>query len=424
MKKILIILGSYFPKPSPNGICVKQVASELKNREIEVTILATKSRGLTDSEIIDSVIVHRIKPRLFQRMVEWCDSNRNVKLSHIFRKIALIINKINNILFFPLWPLVSPLYTYRYYKKAKELHEKNKYDGILCVYTPIDALIAGSLMKKKYKDITLMFYFLDTLSGGVAPKLFSRRWLEKRGYKWDNKLVNIADSIFVMESHRAHYGKPLYNKFRDKIKIIDIPLMREIIYHPNKSEISLSKEKINLVYTGSLLKHIKNPTYMLKVFSYINRTSDIELHIFGSGDCNDLLDEYSEGEKGIPLFVHGQVEHIIANNAMMESDILINIGSLVDSQIPSKIFEYVATGKPIISFYKNDTEPSIPYLTQYPLSLLIKEDWDRIEDNAKLIIDFVHKAKGKSIDYSDIKDMYRNNTPEPLVNYILRMIEA
>jgi hypothetical protein len=121
MKKILIILGSYFPKPSPNGICVKQVASELKNRGIEVTILATKSRGLTDSEIIDSVIVHRIKPRLFQRMVEWCDSNRNVKLSHIFRKIALIINKINNILFFPLWPLVSPLYTYRYYKKAKEL---------------------------------------------------------------------------------------------------------------------------------------------------------------------------------------------------------------------------------------------------------------------------------------------------------------
>ena len=61
---------------------------------------------------------------------------------------------------------------------------------------------------------------------------------------------------------------------------------------------------------------------------------------------------------------------------MLEADVLINIGSSVDTMVPSKIFEYMATGKPIISFFRHDTEPSIHYLGHYPLTLLIKEDWD------------------------------------------------
>ena len=35
-----------------------------------------------------------------------------------------------------------------------------------------------------------------------------------------------------------------------------------------------------------------------------------------------------------------------------EADILVNIGNSIDNQMPSKIFEYISTGKPILNFYK------------------------------------------------------------------------
>lgn len=421
MKKILFILGSYFPKPSPNGICVKQVVNEFKNRGIDITVLATKSRGLDEFEVVDGIDVYRIKARWFQRIIEWCDSNKEKKYSGVIRKVALIINKIKNILFFPIWPLVSPIYTYRYYKKAEELYKINDYDGIISVYTPIDALIAGSLIKKKYKDIKFVLYFLDTLSGGIVPKGLSREWLEKRGYKWDKKLFNVADAVFVMQSHKKHYFKKRYDKFRGKIKIVDIPLMREVKPNPNNN-LKFNREKVNIVYTGTLLKHIKNPTYMFKILKSIDKSSQYNFHIYGDGNCKDIITKYIRDRRGVPIIEHGRVDTDTAVNAMLEGDILVNIGSTVDSQIPSKIFEYIAAGKPIISFYKYDTEPSIPYLKKYPLSLLIKEDWDKVDENTQLVVKFINKYKGKSVDYNEIEDMFSQNTSEPLVKYVLDLI--
>lgn len=424
MKKILIILGSYFPKPSANGICVKQVVDEFKKQKVDVTILATKSKGLDKIGIVDDIRVHRIKPRLSQRMLEWCDDNKDKKYVGVIRRIGLILNKIKHILCFPTWPLVSPIYSYRYYKRARKLHKIHKYDGVLSVYTPIDALIAGALIKRKNSDIKLMLYFLDTLSGGVVPKGFSREWLEGRGYWWDKRLFNISDTIFIMKSHQKHYSKERYSRFKNKIKVVDIPLIREMKSSSNIAEFSFDKEKLNIVYTGTLLKHIKNPIYLLKTLGNINEKNRWTFHIFGGGDCNDMIDKYIKEEKGVPIIKYGHVGTETAVKAMLESDILINLGSTVDSQIPSKIFEYMATGKPIISFYKYDTEPSIPYLKKYPLSLLIKEEWDKIDENNQLIVDFVNRYKDKHISFNEIKDMFQNNTPEPLVKYVLDLLEG
>lgn len=422
MKKLLIILGSYFPKPSANGICVKQVVDEFKRQGVDVTILATKSIGLNEIDVVDDVNIHRIKPRWSRKMSEWCSHNKDNKCVHLVRRIVLIINKIKHVLFFPAWPLISPIYTYRYYKKAKELHSINTYDGILSAYAPIDALIAGALIKRKYTDVKLLLYFLDTLSGGVAPKGLSREWLENRGYKWDNKLFNIADNIFVMKSHEQHYSKEIYNKFKDKIKVVDIPLMREMKRSSNSGEINFNKDKVNIVYTGSLLKHVRNPSYMLEIFGKIS--DDFLLHIFGGGDCSDLLDNYVNHDKGIKIIKHGFVKYEMANNAIIQGNVLINIGNIHGNLIPSKIFEYMATGRPIISFYKHETEPSIPYLRNYPLSLLIEEDWNKIDKNIQLIVDFINKYKDSSVDYREIKNIFQGNAPYPLVEYALNIMDT
>lgn len=420
MKKILIILGSYFPNPSANGICVKQVAEEFKARGVDVSVLATQTKGLSEHEIIDDVNIYRIKSRWIHRLFELSEGYKQNNIKWIFQKLLLFLNKIKNILFFPTWPLISPIYTYRYYKKANELHKQYKYDGILSVYTPIDSLIAGALIKKKHTDMKFMLYFLDTLSGGIPPKGFNREWLENRGYKWEKKLFNIADSIFVMKSHEQNYSKAIYNKFKSKIQVVDIPLMRRIKISTGINEINFNKRKVNIVYTGSLLKHIRNPSYMFKIFSRI--TNDFLFHIFGGGDCSDLIDDYIIDNKGIKIIKHGFVRYETANNAIMHSDILINIGNINGNLIPSKIFEYMATGKPIISFYKYEKEPSILYLKKYPLSLLIKEDIELIDENTKRIVDFINENNNMSVEYNKVENIFKNNTAERTVDEMLKEI--
>lgn len=401
---------------------MREVVKEFKKNHIDVTILASNPGSLSEVEVIEGVNVYRIKARWFTRISQWCDDNKHRKSSNVIRTIALLINRLRMILSFPTWPLVSPLYAYRYYKKALQLNQMNDYDGILSVYTPIDALIAGALVRRKYSNVKLVLYFLDCFSGGVVPRHLTRQWLEKRGYKWETRLFDIADMVFVMASHERHYSKDRYDKFRDKIRVVDIPLMRELKPKPDKGTISLNAEVVNIVYTGSIIKSTRDPVYMLETFKLIDKPDQYRFHIYGGGDCHDIIAGYIEEGRGIPITQHGLVDPDTAIGAMLEGDILVNIGSSVDTMIPSKIFEYMAAGKPIISFYKYETEPSIPYLEKYPLALLIREDWNELHSNAELIVKFMDKHKGKTTKYDEIASGFPANTPKILVSHVLKLM--
>jgi glycosyltransferase involved in cell wall biosynthesis len=420
--KILILMGSYFPKPSANGICAQQIVNKLRDQGFDVTVVATKTLGLSEFEIIDGVEIYRIKGRWFNWVSEWCENKHSQGFIRVIQKLNLLINRFKNFIFIPLWPLISPLYTFRLYRKAKELHNSNEYNGVISIYNPIDALIAGTLLKKKYKELKLVLYFLDTLSGGIVPQYFSREWLEKRGWFWESKFFKVADSICVMESHRKNYFREIYKPFQKKIKVVDIPLLRKLNPRLEGEKSIFSKEKINLVYTGLLLKKLKNPTYMLELLNRLNHDNEYSFQIFGGGDCFGLIESYKTKSIKDSIVMHGQVKVSKVHEALSNADILVNIGSSVDSQIPGKIFEYIASGKPIISTYQTENEPSIPYLKKYPLALLIKEDWENIDENVLRIIEFVNFSKGKTVSYDEVEEIFVNNTADSMVNKVLELM--
>ncbi|KGA96289.1 hypothetical protein AJ85_03735 [Alkalihalobacillus alcalophilus ATCC 27647 = CGMCC 1.3604] len=423
MENVLVILGSYFPKPSPNGICVHKVAKELQKEGVKITVIAKQSSGLTEYENIDDIDIYRVRGRWFNRVMDWCTKNKEKKYEKIVRKSLLFLNKIKSILCLPIWPILSPMYSCRLYKKAKELHRGNNYDHVISVYNPIDALVAGVMLKKKFKSINLNLYFLDTLSGGIVPKYLTRDWLKKRGWFWESRFFGVADNIYVMESHREHYLSNTYRNFHHKIDVVDIPLLKKIEHKEKEGQLNLDfcKEKIHFVYTGMLLKQLKNPSYMLALFKKLSDRYNCVFHIFGGGDCEDIIKKYKNKMADGAIIIHGQVDLQSAHNALLKSDFLINIGSLVDCQITGKIFEYVSTGKPIISFYSSESEPSIPYLEKYPLSLLIKEDWEKVDENCLKVSEFIESVKGKKVKYEQVEKIYYNNTPVQTAKKIAKL---
>src|SRR5699024_3861876 len=126
-------------------------------------------------------------------------------------------------------------------------------------------LISSIFLQKKFPDIILMMYFLDTISSGTPPKFLTKKWLLKRGLKWENYLFSWADIIFILEAHRDHFLKPVYKIYREKIRIVDIPLVRSL-EKKNIDKDIIESSKIKLVFTGTLLKNVRNPQYFLDLF--------------------------------------------------------------------------------------------------------------------------------------------------------------
>ena len=107
------------------------------------------------------------------------------------------------------------------------------------------------------------------------------------------------------------------------------------------------------------------------------------------------------------------------------TDVLVNIGNLIINQIPSKIFEYISTGKPIINIYKTLKCPTLKYTKKYPLCLNIyEEDMKSCPEKAvKIIDDFIRKTRGRYLSSQEINEMFWGNLDASVTKDLKSKIE-
>lgn len=400
MKKILFLTTE---KDSANGICTKTVMQEFAQKDFKIYFITNDLNPKNKNYIEDNIIYYTVRPR-FVRYLE-LKNNKSAK-NKLIKNICFILNKMKLLMSYPTWPLISPLYTYRIYKLAKKICINEKIDCIIPVYTQIDTLIAAHFIKKQL-NIKYIPYFLDSLSGGYGPKILSKNWVIKRGLKWEEILLSNADRIIMMESSRKHYEK--YKdiiRFYNKIVFLDLPLLKQVDIK-EKNNI-LKNDKINLVYTGSLPLHIRNPEYFIKVFKNISNPN-LRLYLIGVSESADKLKKYQNEDERIIIVPH--VTHDIAISVINDADVLVNFGNNLPTMAPSKIFEYMSTGKPIISTCPIKDEPSKAYLEKYPYHLFIFED-EGSDSAANKVDEFIKNNLGKRAKFEQIESLFFKNTPK------------
>ena len=413
MKKLLIMMGSYYPKPYANGICVHQIALALKKQGYEIHIVCFNKQGDKKEDLFEGIFIHRVKMRLFFRLCFYAENNIYTRKSKLVYKLAMILNKIKKIMYLPLYPMVSPVFIYRYYVRAKALHKEYNFDMVLSVYNPLEALVAGTMVKKKYPNIKFGLYVLDSLTNNTEKKYFSKSWIESKGWKWEKWSYTYADIVLNLKCHEKHHQKERYHIYRSKMKIIDIPLINKIKFDKNISLFDINYT--HFVYTGALNFQNRNPQYLCELFLSLGGASEYKLHFYSRGDCEELIDQYVEKTCG-NIKRYGYVNQKEALLAIYEANFLISIGNRNTDMIPSKIFEYMSTGKPIIHFYKSENDSCLTYLQKYPLTLLINEN-EGLEDNINKVKDFIDSPK-EPLEFSKIMEMFKQNTPQYTVDII------
>lgn len=409
-KKILFLLGMYHPHYSANGLCVKNVVDECVDSGFDVTCIVNSYYGEDDICTVDGAKLYRIKAKLFDRVDQWYQNNTSNKNARLIKKISLVLNKLKLFLLAPVWPRCSPIYTHRFYKKAKQLCKKEHFDAVVSVYTPISSLLAGYYLKRKNPDIEFIPYFLDSLSGGYGPRQFSKSTIIKRGLKIESKVFEAADKIIIMNSAKEHQHQH-NSRFKDKLVVLDIPMLAEV----ERIEAPSADDKITLLFVGSLNRNVRNPQAFIGALKGLD--SNVHVELVGNIQCKEMFDELKSQYKDRLVFT-SFVSHDELKEKYSQAHVLVNIGNLVSTMVPSKIFEYMSYGKPIVSTYDIEDEPSKKYLEDYPLALLLSSK-DGAAENSRLLQEFLSDAVNKNVPFETIKNRFYLNTPEAVVNQVL-----
>lgn len=156
-----------------------------------------------------------------------------------------------------------------------------------------------------------------------------------------NKLLEVADSFVFLTEAMADYF-PVKRPYIISEGIVDEKIESNILYKPQKVK--------NIVYTGSFTRKF-GVMDLVDSFKYID-DENINLVLCGGGECtNEILD----ASKSDPRIIYkGLVNHAESIKIQKEAYILVNPRNdnedFTKYSFPSKIMEYMATGRPVLCF--------------------------------------------------------------------------
>ncbi len=290
---------------------------------------------------------------------------------------------------------------YKYY--IKKCIKKYRIDTVISVSAPFYTSKAVSKLNDGCKKIIYMF---DPYKNHYLYK-------NKRTEKQEKNAFSKVDAVLIPKLLKADYP--------DHKKIISTEFPNLIINEKRYVEKNRENE-INLVYVGSLYAGIRSPEYLYRLLKRID-DKKIRLTIVGKvyGEFpKEFYNEFSDFISTNVVFT-GPVSKEEALNYLNSADVLVNIGNKIENMLPSKIFELIATGKPVLNITQLENCPTLSYFNRYNNALSINS---AEEINNAVINKTVRFLNNKNeIDSNDIYEKFIEATPKFVANQLIETIE-
>ena len=229
--------------------------------------------------------------------------------------------------------------------------------------------------------------------------------------------------IFTTPVLKRQYAEDeLYKKYADKMTAVDFPNIKEKAKDKGEavqSAIEFDDEYINILFCGVVADSFRSPEYALKALSGLFDSGEkVRIYFMGTNNST-VLDEYIEKYPS-NVFFKEKVSADAAIATMESADVLFNISNKIDNQVPSKIFDYFAMGKPILNLQRIENCPAAEYFAKYPLVHNLEEF--KTADTAALK-EFLNTAKGKTVGFETVRELYKTATVEYVAESMLDCFE-
>lgn len=408
-KNIVVFAGDIYPNPSPNGVCLSKLIDSLKEY-YNFTIIMIDQSNTAKQLTIDGV--EYINITCFTNRIQNYAVNKKGIVVKIFQVIAKLARGVKTAV---TWMRYEGFYYRGCIHVIKRLLKNKKIDCIIAACYPFSAVYAAYVVKKKFA-INYITYILDDYSSARNLRkicLFRNRF-ERKDVEAMKNLMLSAKVNFVTEGflHSKIFADVKENV---KSKIVGFPLLDAEI--KNISE-SCCHEIPQIVFTGSFVQGVREPNALMKLFSF-DEVNKVKLTLCTRGNYQDVLAQWAQHRTNIDY--KGTVSREVSMQMIESADILLNVDNMNLHQIPSKIFEYMQTGKPIINLYYYKEQKSL--LSNYPNVIQIDQN-DITDNSAKEVVKFCFANMGKTCDTALIYEKYKIYTKQYLTEIFKKEIEA
>ncbi|MFW2357330.1 glycosyltransferase [Hydrogenophaga sp.] len=387
--KILIITYSYTPDLTPRAFRWSALAQQflLLGHEVHILCAARLSQEASASD--DGVKVHRVQDWLLNasRRVTPASTGADAGITNFpqskpWHKFTATLRKFARAVWrATYWPDFACGWIIPATAAARQLCTHHDFDWMISVSHPFTGHVVGHRARTHAGQAKWLVDIGDPFHLMSEPAPNNQRLYSRLSRLVENRILTNADAVCVTtestrQMYRTHFAVPA-EKIRLAPPLLSLPAL------PQGAPPS-TRPVLRLVFVGTLYRKLRSPGYLLACFeALLSAIPDrkLELHLYGAvNDCAEELAACPVQVRKL-LFVHGMVSRTQVHGAMLDADILVNIGNDSASQLASKVIEYMAMGRPILNLVSIEQDTSVQALSDYPATLTLKRNSKGLSSN-------------------------------------------
>ncbi len=295
-----------------------------------------------------------------------------------------------------------------YEKRIRQVVKKEGIDAVLAFYMP-------EMILKIFSQITVPVpVFMYQLDPWTLHELFPQEEMPER-LACETAAFAKAAGIFTTQPLLEMYQKmEAFQPFLQKMYSVEFPRLHiEELPKETPSQVDVpafDPGYYNIVYTGTVSDNYRNPAFFLQVFDrFLAQHPKSRIYFMGI-NFSDVLKEYAATHTDSIILIPPQAPAVAAK-LLQDGDALLNISNTLTYSMPSKIIEYVATGRPIINILKIPHCTSLRYLQTYPLGINLSEA-EPVEEAVIRLQQFYTDTRGKRLTFDEVCTLYPESTPQ------------
>ena len=368
MSKYLIVTHQFLPHVSPRTTRWKLLVDELVSLGHEVTVLTGTKQHSQDSNI-ETIFVGNSRASnvvvSLRNQSNSLDSKNRIK-----RIIFKLLEKVYRFVIRNFaWPDYTMFWLISVFKVRKKLNLE--YDVLVTVSLPFSSHIAGYLINKKIGKPWIMDvgdpFTLKTTAPENNSFLYGRlnKHYETKFYQQASKVLFTHD-----DARKIHIKEFQINP---SITAVGQPIskFREHLYEQTKNY-NYTNNDIKFGYFGIFTHGVRTPVNFI---NFLDKFQNYEMHWYINSDSESILQKNT-----LDSSKHNFNSHVARDEALQlmtkSFHCLVSIGNLNPNQIPSKVIEYIATGKPVIHFAEINDDPVIHISDEFDNLFIITKNTD------------------------------------------------
>lgn len=249
----------------------------------------------------------------------------------------------------------------------------------------------------------------------LDPYASNRDYTAPGGFAREGRLLEAVDAAFITPQALPDYeGGPL-SAWRNKVHVLGFPVLLpapETPAHPG----------VRCVFCGSLYPTVREPDFALQLFAALH-DPDLTLTMAGGGWQRFTAQaEQATAALGNRFIRPGPLPPADAAALENGADILLSLGNFYDNQMPSKLFSYFGTGKPVLHLAVSETDPTLPYLARYPLALVLHRQDGVTPEVLGRLRRWLDCVQGQRLPYEQVAALYPEFTPQQVARDFLAVL--